>query len=77
MLKVVLTPALAALWSPASAQSAFSPYEQAMSQAVAYLKKGGSRRAGELFAKVGQARPEDRDQLTRSSVLGIVREASR
>ena len=42
--------------------------------AVVCRKRGDSKRAEELFAKVSKAKSEDREQFTRQTLVRIIRE---
>ena len=45
--------------------------------AQVYSKKGNAARARELFARIGQARQEERERFTRNGLAQIVREGAR
>ena len=44
--------------------------------ALVYQKTGATKRAEELFAKVGKARAEDPSQMAPSNLIRIIREGS-
>ena len=45
--------------------------------AQVYSRKGDSARAKELFAKVGKAKAEDREQFTSRGLAQIIREGAK
>jgi len=45
--------------------------------AQVYSRKGESARAQELFAKVGKAKAEDREQFTSRGIAQIIREGAK
>jgi thioredoxin-like negative regulator of GroEL len=55
------------------------PGDIAAAYQLAFLcrKRGDTQRADELFAKVSQAKAEDRDQTAKKNLVRIIREEAR